>query len=324
MRKRRERLSDIGELEAIRRLTRGLVRGSGVVVGPGDDCAVVAPGRRCRTHWLLTSDPIIERVHFTAEARPESIGHKAVGRILSDLAAMGGEPDWALIDLVAPGGTAASRLERIYDGAARLADRYGLSLVGGDLAEGLRLELHVFGVGHLPAGSALLRSGARENDAIYVTGRLGGSSTGRHLTFEPRVPQGLWLRTKGWARAMIDISDGLATDLRHILDMSGVGAELDLARIPIAPAARRIKGGKTPLDHALYDGEDFELLFTVAPDRERTFASAWRRKFDLPCTRIGRITGSPSTLAVIDASGGSRIIARSGYEHFVRGKKVAT
>ena len=307
-------LRQAGERAVIERLARILPGGCrDVVTGIGDDCAVVrTPG--ARHDLLLTSDPVIEGVHFPAGTPPRRIGHKLVGRALSDIAAMGGEPAWALIDLVAPGATPARRVEEIYRGAAALAGRHGLAIIGGDTASGPVLELHVFAVGRVPRGQARLRSGARAGDILYVTGSLGGSIRGRHLSFEPRLAEGQWLRT--FATAMIDLSDGLATDLGHLAAMSGVGAEIRRDAIPVSAAARQLRDGRTPLDHALCDGEDFELLFTVPAARRRVFERAWSRRFALRCTAIGAITPRRSGLRIRGADGQARALTGAGYEHF--------
>lgn len=310
-------LHDLGEWALIRRLTRLLPSGENVHVGIGDDVAVVGVDGS-PSDLLLTSDAAIEGTHFLSSTPPEKIGHKAVGRVLSDFAAVGGEPLWALIDVAAPPRTSAARVERAYRGAAKLADKYGLAVVGGDTTTGPVLEFHVFGVGRVPHGSAILRSGARAGDAIYVTGSLGGSLAGRHLAFEPRVAEGLWLREEGWANSMIDISDGLASDLLHIVEMSGVGAELLAEQIPVSPSARRARDGRGALDHALNDGEDFELLFTVSAGKQAAFESSWRDTFDLPCSRIGRMTGKRGRVVLVDARGRRTVLKNAGFEHFAR------
>lgn len=307
-------LQQIGERELIRRLARLVPTRGDVRVGIGDDVAVVHV-ESTHTDLLLTSDAVIEGVHFTRAAKPELIGRKAIGRVLSDLAAMGGEPMWALVDLVAPASLGLARIEAAYRGAARLAEKYGLAIVGGDTTQGRDFELHVFGVGQVPGGSAILRSGARKGDAVYVTGSLGGSLAGRHLTFEPRIAEGLWLREGGWASAMIDISDGLAADLSHLLEMSGVGAEVEAARVPVSKSLRRTKAG---LARALFDGEDFELLFTVSADRQAAFESSWADTFGLACTRIGRIAGPKSRLMLVDDLGRRHELKDGGFEHFRR------
>ena len=306
---------DIGEFGLIRRLQRYAATPANVIVGIGDDCAVVRAGTAAEGDLLLTSDAVIEGVHFAKGTAGEAIGHKAAGRVLSDIAAMGGEPLWMLADLVLPADTPVAAVEGIYRGASRLARKYGMAIVGGDTAGGPGLEIHAFGVGRVPRGTAVLRSGARRGDALYATGRLGGSLAGRHLRFEPRVAEGEWLREGRWASSMIDISDGLASDVRHIMERSGVGVLLDLANVPVSRAARGAAAGRDPLEHALYDGEDFELLFTVTARRQAAFERAWRERFRLACTRIGSVTSRRGKLESLTPEGRAVQIGR-GYEHF--------
>ncbi|MBA4387602.1 MAG: thiamine-monophosphate kinase [Verrucomicrobia bacterium] len=307
-------MKDIGELEAIRQLTRQLPHRSDVRIGAGDDCAVVRAGPNCVREILLKSDPVIEGTHFRHGTRPELIGHKAIGRVLSDIAAMGGEPRWVLFNIVAPPKTPFQLIRRLYSGAGRLARRHKVAIVGGDLSSGKCLEVHAFAAGIAPRGEAVLRSGARPGDIIYVTGSLGGSIRGRHLVFEPRVNEGLWLRK--WASSMIDISDGLASDLTHILEAGRVGALLDARAIPVSAAARAMKDRKSPLDHALQDGEDFELLFTVPMSKAVQFEKAWKRKFKLACCGIGLITKGRPSIRIRLSCGCVETIGRKGYEHF--------
>ena len=309
-------LKQLGEREVIRRLAKLLPVRDDVRAGIGHDVAVVAAGGGF--DFLLTSDAVIESRHFLAATPGELIGRKAVGRVLSDLAAAGGEPLWALVDLVAPGDMSLSRVEEVYRGLVALSGEHGLAIIGGDTAAGPALSLHVFGVGRVPSGTALLRSGARPGDRLCVTGALGGSQAGRHLTFAPRVREGRWLREGKWATAAIDISDGLATDLHHLLEMSGVGAELFADRIPLADSARSAQDGRTPLDHALHDGEDFELLFTVSADRLAAFEQAWQQAFPgVPVISIGAITAETGRLDLLDAAGHRAPLRAAGFEHFV-------
>ncbi len=305
----------LGEVALIRRLKRLVPGRADVLTGIGDDCAVVRAGRADAFDLLLKSDPVIEGIHFDAATPAAAVGHKALGRVLSDLAAMGGEPLWALVDLVAPATTSLARLEGIYRGLARLAQRQGMAIVGGDTARGNTLELHVFAIGRTPRGTAVLRSGARRGDGLYVTGALGGSRAGRHLRFEPRLAEGSWLRAQGWATAMLDVSDGLATDVRRLAGASGLGAVLEVARIPLSAAARKQRDGRTPLEQALTDGEDFELLFTVPQAKTRAFEAAWRRRFRLKCTRIGEMTAARDRVETREA-GIRRPLTLRGYEHF--------
>ncbi|MBT3191964.1 MAG: thiamine-monophosphate kinase [Verrucomicrobia bacterium] len=307
-------LGDIGELAAIERITRGLPKGQKVIVGPGDDCAVVRPAENASEDLVLTSDPVVAGVHFDTDAAPEAVGHKAIGRALSDIAAMGGEPRWALVDVVAPASTPVSIVDGLYAGMGALASDRGLAIVGGDMAEGPVVEIHVFAIGAVPVGRALLRSGASLGDRLFATGALGGSRLGRHLRVEPRLEEGCFLRD--WATAMIDISDGLASDLHHLTDMSKLGCDLNLDHIPISDAARRLEGEEAPLDHALYDGEDFELLFTVPQSRCEPFVAAWRAAFELPCADIGCMTSEPGIVRCLHEDGAESTLRRNGYAHF--------
>ncbi len=279
-------LQQIGEHAAIAALTANLK-------AVGDDCAVLPMNE---THdMVLTSDPLIENVHFTAEATPEQIGHKAVCRVLSDFAAMGAEPQYLLVNVVAPPEQNFQTLEKIYAEFSTLWKTYGAEVVGGDLAQGPVLELHVFGVGRVPKGTALLRSGAKPSDCIYVTGPLGGAQlSGKQFTFEPRIEWGRVLRESGVVTSMMDISDGLATDLRHILKASNVGAELDGVAIPV----------NGTLEEALTDGEDFELLFTAPPG---AVFQGLEQKFP----SIGKITSDAEVLLLDGAP-----VAGKAFEHF--------
>jgi thiamine-monophosphate kinase len=299
-----EKLQEIGEHEAIRRLTATLGGHPHLRTGAGDDCAVAElPGTG--TDQVFTTDPIIENVHFHPREKPERIGHKAVGRVLSDIAAMGAQPQWLLVNVVAPPEQDIRALEKIYEGMNALCRRFGATIIGGDLAQGACLELHVFGTGTVPAGTALLRSGAQPEDCIFTTGPLGCSLAGKHLDFVPRVEEGLFLRETGWVHAMMDISDGLATDLRHILKQSGVGAWLESDQVP--------RNGS--LDQALHDGEDFELLFTVSPENADELFARWQERFGNGLACIGKITDE---INVLKLRRGTEIEVLEGkaFEHF--------
>ncbi|MDF7825141.1 thiamine-phosphate kinase [Pontiellaceae bacterium B12227] len=296
-------LGEIGEHEAIRRILPMLGSHADLRVGAGDDCAV------CRIPKLgldqvFTTDPIIEGVHFQSLENPERIGNKAVGRVLSDIAAMGAVPQWMLVNVVAPPTLEFQILEKVYTGMGALCERFGAPIIGGDVARGEKLELHVFGTGLLPQGSALLRSGAVEGDAILVTGPLGGSfSSGHHLDFVPRVDEGVFLRETGWVNAMMDLSDGLATDLRHILNQSGVGAALYSEQIPVNGS----------VEAALFDGEDFELLLMASDQNVKKLQELWRQRFSRELPVIGRIEGSVGDVRL---DGG--FIESKAFEHFSR------
>ncbi len=298
-------LGEIGEHAAIERLAASLGTHPDLRTGAGDDCAVAAlPGTE--TDQVFTTDPVIENVHFLPTDQPERIGNKAAGRVLSDIAAMGAQPQWILVNVVAPLKQEVGALEKIYDGINALCRRFGATLIGGDLAQGTCLELHVFGTGTLPAGTALLRSGAKVGDAIFTTGPLGGSIDGKHLDFVPRIEEGLFLRESGRVHAMMDISDGLATDLRHILRASGVGAVLGADAIP--------QNGT--LENALYDGEDFELLFTASAEDATALQAQWTEHFGTHLSMIGRITDRKNELCIQMLAGTVRIVEDKAFEHF--------
>lgn len=307
-------LKDIGELAAIERISRHLPRGGRIICGAGDDCAVVRSEPGARNDLLLTSDAVIQGTHFLKNTSPSSVGHKAIARVLSDIAAMGGKPEWALINLVAPPQTSIKTIDSIYKGATAVGNKYGLAIIGGDTANGPALELHVFATGTVPKGESILRSGAQAGDFIFVTGSLGGSSDGKHLSFEPRIKEGIFLRK--WATSMIDISDGLATDLRHLTTMSRTGARLVLDNIPINSTASKAKDRRTPVEHALFDGEDFELLFTIPAKKLNNFIKSWAKHFSEPATPIGVITSDRNRIECAEQNGSTKLLKESGYEHF--------
>jgi thiamine-monophosphate kinase len=285
-------------------------RNSAIRTGIGDDCAVLRLPPRRRNEkdhknrdTLVTTDLSLEGVHFRLDWHPpESVGHRCLARGLSDIAAMGGEPVAAFLSLALPRDLRQSWVRRFTRGLISLAERYGVTLAGGDTAEspnGILADIVVLGTA--PAGEAVLRSGARPGDLIYVSGDLGGSAAAvvemrkkpkgrlnprdypRHFFPEPRIGLGRTLREKGLASAMIDTSDGLSTDLAHICEESGVGAELEAEAIPRACVGKPAK--KVDLQLALHGGEDYELLFTVP--RAKRIPS---RIAGVPVTQIGEIT----------------------------------
>jgi thiamine-monophosphate kinase len=309
----------MNELDLIARLTGALPSNSSVVVGAGDDCAVLESGLPDR--WLLfKTDAVVEGVHFTSEAEPEQIGHKALARCLSDIAAMGGKPTAALITIALPTKFNPEFIERIYAGINRLASRYNVAIVGGETTTNPeRMLISIAMLGDVEKKNCLLRSGAKDGDAIFVTGELGGSRVGKHLDFEPRLAEAQWLARHFPIHAMIDISDGLAGDLRHILQRSGVGAELLGRSIPISRAAklqeRAESSAKPPLLAALTDGEDFELLFTAASKDAVPLLDGWKARFPkLRLSCIGKITAARG-LKLRDKTGIHTLEAH-GYVHF--------
>ena len=305
-----ETLSELGERGLIARIRDALPSRADVLVGAGDDCAIVA--------WtdaedlVLKSDPVREGHHFLPETDPRLVGRKALGRVLSDFASMGAEPRWALVDLVAPGDAPVARIDGVFGGLAALAREHGVALVGGDTSRGDALELHVFCAGAVPRGRALLRSGARPGDLLFSTGPLGDSfATGRHISFEPRLAAGRALREAG-AHACIDVSDGLASELWHLARESGMHLHVDLAAIPVAPS---LAGRPDAVAHALGDGEDFELLAAAPPAVAAALAAA------LPCpVPFGRVVGpAPGGAVTCAAAPGApaRPLPEAGFDHFL-------
>ena len=309
----------MNEFELIARLTRSLPANQQVIVGAGDDCAVLDLG--IPEHLILfKTDAVVEGVHFTRETPPAKIGRKALARGLSDIAAMAGTPTAALVTLALPPDFDAEFIAGIYDGLNRLAEQFHVAIVGGETTTnpgGILISISLLGT--VPRGKQLLRGGARNGDAIFVTGELGGSLAGKHLDFEPRLAEARWLAEHFPIHAMMDLSDGLAGDLRHLLHASRAGAELLKSAVPVSRAAKlRAKEGSTAkpaFAAALGDGEDFELLFTLPGKSAVKLLDAWKRKFPgLKLSCIGKITAGDGI--VIRDKFGSHQLNANGYVHF--------
>ncbi len=263
-----------GEFEYIAWLRARTPADPRVRIGPGDDCAALAPPAR---ELLVTTDMLMDGTDFVlSEVGPRRAGRKAMAVNLSDIAAMAGTPTAAVVSvalpLLASGGRqppVASLAQELYLGLRDVADAFGVALVGGDTNSwNGPLVISVTALGEATPRGPVRRNGARPGDWLFVTGPLGGSILGHHLDFTPRVREALLLHEAVNLRAMLDISDGLAADLNHICEESACGAVLVADAIPISDAARALSrtSGKTPLQHALGDGEDFELVFAVSPE----------------------------------------------------------
>jgi thiamine-monophosphate kinase len=271
----KSRLGDLGEKGLLHLLTSGWkTNPDRVLTGVGDDCAVLR-GEGEKHFLLLKTDAVVEGVHFTTEAAPEKIGRKALARALSDIAAMGGTPLAAVITLGLPADESPGRLRAIYRGLEKTAQKYGVDLVGGETTRARELFLNVALLGECRGYAPVLRSGARAGDLLFVTGRLGGTQAARHLTFEPRLAEGQWLARKGFASALMDVSDGLGADLPRLAEASQVGFDLEEKAVP------RARG--VTLAAALNDGEDYELLFTVPPARVKSLKKMWPFATPLHC-----------------------------------------
>lgn len=306
------RAAPSGELALIRWLRRRADRHLQVLVGPGDDAAVLrtTPGRAC----LLAADMIMEGVHFDLSvATPAQVGRKALAINLSDLAAMGSRPVAALVSVALPRSRAAELATELLDGMRALAEEFQLSIVGGDTNswDG-PLVIDVSVLGEAGPKGPLLRSAAKPGDWILVTGTLGGSLAGKHLDFTPRVREALLLHERYDLHAMIDISDGLSTDLYHILGESRCGAVVRTDVLPISDAASNAADDRSPLDHALHDGEDFELLFTAPPEQAHRIVAD--QPLEVPVAKIGEITSETGAWLVDDSGTRSRLSPK-GWEH---------
>jgi thiamine-monophosphate kinase len=337
VRGKRKTNTRLGELDLVRELRARAARGTraGVRLGIGDDCALIAA--RSGEELAVTTDLSIAGRHFRLDWHPpEAVGHRTLARGLSDLAAMGARPVAAFLSLGLPTEltrasghkSASSWMSRFLDGLLRLAGEHSVPLAGGDLAQSPLAVADIVLMGAVPRGRALLRSGARPGDALYVTGTLGGAAAamermkmqvreaGRiakksepalapHLYPQPRVAQGMWLVRRRAATAAIDLSDGLSIDLGHICEESGVAAEVDALALPVAAGAT--------LDQALHGGEDYELLFAARPAVRLPRAIAGVR-----VTRIGRVVrrrkGKP-TVTLVSPQGRQPLEPR-GWEHF--------
>jgi thiamine-monophosphate kinase len=324
-------------IDQIRRMAKsapsGRTWGSGrsVFTGIGDDCAVLRlpPGHES----LITTDFSLEGIHFRRDWQPpESIGHRCLARGLSDIAAMGGEPVAAFLSLALPGDLPQSWVRHFAHGLISLAKKFGVNLAGGDTAESPNGVLaDIILVGTAPKGKSILRSGARPGDRIFVSGDLGGSAAAvmkmqaaksrlkkklkipdylHHFYPVPRIEVGRLLRHKALVSAMIDTSDGLSTDLAHLCDESGVGAELDAGLIPRASVGKAAR--KVDLDLALHGGEDYELLFTARPGKRIP-----RQMAGVSLTEIGRITKRREIFLRFGPNTAHKLAPR-GWEHFQR------
>ena len=300
-----------------------------VALGIGDDCALLIPP--AGQHLVATMDTLVAGVHFFADTDPEGLGHKVLAVSLSDLAAMGATPAWATLALTLPR-VDEDWLERFCRGLFALADRYGVQLVGGDTTHGPTTVITLQAHGFVPPGLALRRDGAKPSDEIYVTGMPGDAGLALAAAFgkvaiapehrncvrqqldrpEPRLAEGMALR--GVASAAIDISDGLAQDLGHILERSGVGAQLEVDRLPLSPALTASLARDAALVTALASGDDYELCFTVPPERIAQLESV-AADWECRCSRIGVIAAEPG-LRLVRAEGSAFRLDWSGYDHF--------
>ncbi len=317
-------------IERTRRKIPSSARGE-LRLGIGDDAAILHP--RGSEEWVVTTDAFLEKVHFLTNAHPpRAVGYKALARATSDIAAMGAQPAFFLMNVGLPGNCTGNWYDEFLAGIGVAARRFGLLLAGGDTTKYPHVLVNLTILGKVPDGKAILRSGARPGAMICVSGRLGEAELGlrliemklykqkrwkrllaKHLHPEPRLALGTWLRKRKLASAMIDTSDGLSTDLGHLCEASGVGARIWPRKIPgvIVPEALR-KRGIDPARLALHGGDDYELLFTVPPQMAKRLPDDFH---GLPLTVIGEVTQGV-TIELIDSPGHAKPLHPRGWDPF--------
>jgi len=338
------------EWELIRALQRRARPVPGVRVGIGDDAAVLAG--TARHDWVVTTDLLVENVHFLRQAQPaRALGYRALARSLSDIAAMAAVPRYALVALAVPPELATSWAREFFAGLLGLARRHKVALAGGDLSAAERIIADVQVLGIVEKGQAVARHGARPGEQIFVSGALGASRLGleviraglssvwpplkravrAHLYPQPRLRLARALRRRFPLTAMIDVSDGLSTDLDHLCQASGVGAVIYAAQIPAVrlplPIARRLS--VSGLELALHGGEDYELLFTLPASAARRLKALRRRAAThLPARlagvrlhHIGHVVRGRKIM-LVDAQGRARQLFPGGWDHFARTKRA--
>jgi thiamine-monophosphate kinase len=278
-------LRDMGEDALIARLVELVPCDADPLAGPGDDCAVVDPGADADLLELLKTDAMVAGVHFLPDAPARAVGWKAAARVVSDFAAMGGRPRFFLITLALPADMPLAWVEDLYRGIGDCLRVHDCVLAGGETSrvpDGSAAVISIAATGSVRRDHLTLRSTAKPGDALLVTGTLGGSLAGRHLNFTPRIHEARWLADHFKPTAMMDVSDGLAMDLPRMAECSGCGFVLDHTALPVTPGCDTAQ--------ALSDGEDFELLLAMSPDKVPALLAGWRVAFPgLPLTVIGRM-----------------------------------
>jgi thiamine-monophosphate kinase len=325
------KLAEIGEFALIAAIKEMAAKGEGVIKGIGDDAAVLRPS--AGKVLLVTTDLLLEGVHFQLEfTDPYRLGRKALAVNLSDIAACGGTPTAFLVSLAVPPAIEVESVKALYTGMMEQARTYGVSLIGGDTSKGKELMISITLIGEAEEEKIVYRAGARKGDLIFVTGTLGDAALGlqllkqgkregvliqKHLAPAPRVREGQAIAQQGLALSMIDISDGLVADLGHILEASNVGAEVRLTQLPLSEEYQKEIGSysRDPYAFALTGGEDYELLFTAAPAKERAVAKL-AKEIGTPITMIGEIVAVAQGVTIYTEDGKEYPIAQKGHDHF--------
>ncbi|MCK9572621.1 MAG: thiamine-phosphate kinase, partial [Candidatus Omnitrophica bacterium] len=292
--------NNFSEFDLIKRFRRKITTDATVFKGSGDDCAVLNFDRK--HYQLFTCDMLVQGVDFTVDTDLKLVGRKALAVSISDIASCAGLPRQAVISLGLPKTMSLKQIDRLAAGFFALAKDYKINIVGGDISSSQKLVIDVSMLGIVEKNNLCLRQGAKNNDLIFVSGALGGSISGKHLKFTPRLKEARFLTAHAKINAMIDISDGLAQDLGHILEASGKGALLYEEFIPQSRSSRGISD-------ALYSGEDFELLFTLSPSEAKKISQAKGFNF----RRIGYIT-KESGLKMVKKNKLVTLLALKGFD----------
>src|SRR6266566_2521491 len=276
------KLRNLGEDRLLNLLLAGPSLGKAVAVGPGDDCALVAIHDR-RKLLVLKVDCVVEGVHFLRGTSASDVGWKAMMRPLSDFAATSAVPQFALITVIVPEQTKVAWIKELYRGLRRAARRFDVSIVGGETSSTPgEIAISTSVIGFVEKHRAVSRRGGKPGDDLFVTGRLGRSLEKKHLQFIPRIVESRWLTDNFSIHAMMDLSDGLGTDLPRLARASKVGFKIDTKKLPLTRGAN--------INDAISEGEDYELLFAISPRHSDRLVRSWRRKFpNLPLTRIGSL-----------------------------------
>ncbi len=297
------RVREIGEFGLIERMRKSIKTDSSVIVGSGDDCAVLEFDKK--HYQLFTCDMLVEGVDFTKNTDPSLVGRKALAVSISDIASCGGIPRYAVVSMGIAKNYSVESVDKILKGMVNLANAYKVNIVGGDISKSSKLVLDLSMLGVVEKKFLTLRNGARKGDIIFVSGALGGSIKGKHLKFTPRLKEARLLVKNFKVNSMIDISDGLTQDLNHILKTSNKGAVIYESLIPISRDARG-------LEDALSGGEDFELLFTLAHPQAKKLLF----KYGVIFHPIGEIVDNKYGLRLITNNGREKNILQKGFQHF--------
>jgi thiamine-monophosphate kinase len=323
---------EIGEFNLIKRMSTILGNPTRhVIAGIGDDCAVLNP--TTNKFQLVTTDMLVEDVHFRlSTATPFQIGWKSIAENISDIASMGGEPTYAFVSIGFPRNITVEFVDEIYLGMKEITKEYGVDIVGGDTVSSFKMIINITLLGEVDVDSYVLRSGARRGDLICVTGDVGGSSAGleilhrelkidgteKHLMPRPRICEGQLLAKSHYVTAMIDISDGVASEIHHICEQSKTGAQIYTKDIPLSPNVLSVADaiGKNPYDFALFGGEDYELLLTCQPDKFQILQGLLRENCLTPLACIGKILDASSSITIEDKDHKVTSLPPKGYDHF--------